>query len=61
MHELSIKILLEPGRPPKTDKSAILSDALSLVNQLREEAGKLKDSNEQLRQSIKELKVRYFN
>nr|ACN40301.1 unknown [Picea sitchensis] len=52
-----LSILLEPGRPPKTDKSAILSDALSLVNQLREEAGKLKDSNEQLRQSIKELKT----
>lgn len=54
---MELSILLEPGRPPKMDKSAILSDALSLVNQLREKAGELKESNERLRQSNKELKT----
>lgn len=50
--------LLEPGRPPKTDKSAILADAVRMVNQLRGEAQKLKDTNVNLQEKIKELKVR---
>lgn len=50
--------LLEPGRPPKTDKSAILIDAVRVVTQLRDEAQKLKDSNSNLQEKIKELKVR---
>ncbi|KAK8527286.1 hypothetical protein V6N13_085129 [Hibiscus sabdariffa] len=49
--------ILEPGRPPKTDKSAILVDALRMVTQLRGEAQKLKDSNSSLQERIKELKV----
>lgn len=39
------------------DKSAILADALKVVNQLRDEARKLKDSNESLQDKINELKV----
>lgn len=50
--------ILEPGRPPKTDKAAILTDAVRMVSQLRGEAQKLKDSNSSLQEKIKELKVR---
>lgn len=50
--------ILEPGRPPKTDKASILIDAARMVTQLRDEALKLKDSNTSLQEKIKELKVR---
>ncbi|KAI3504448.1 hypothetical protein L1887_25921 [Cichorium endivia] len=49
--------ILEPGRSPKTDKSAILVDAVRMVTQLRTEAKKLKDSNLELQEKIKELKT----
>ncbi|XWS09868.1 hypothetical protein CRYUN_Cryun39dG0026500 [Craigia yunnanensis] len=49
--------ILEPGRPPKTDKAAILIDAVRMVTQLRGEAQKLKDSNSGLQERIKELKA----
>ncbi|KAJ1393163.1 Myc-type, basic helix-loop-helix [Sesbania bispinosa] len=49
--------ILEPGRPPKTDKAAILIDAVRMVTQLRGEAEKLKDSNISLQEKIKELKA----
>ncbi|GLJ06732.1 hypothetical protein SUGI_0046510 [Cryptomeria japonica] len=54
---LELSALLEPDCPPKTDKSTILCDAISAVNQLRDEACKMKKSNEQLRQAIKEMKT----
>ncbi|XP_071703735.1 transcription factor ILR3-like [Rutidosis leptorrhynchoides] len=47
--------ILEPG-VPKTDKSAILVDALRMVTQLKTEAKKLKDSNTDLQEKIKEMK-----
>jgi len=49
--------ILEPGKTPKMDKSAILNDAIRVVGELRSEAKKLKDSNESLQEKIKELKV----
>uniref|UniRef100_A0A7N0TYT9 BHLH domain-containing protein n=1 Tax=Kalanchoe fedtschenkoi TaxID=63787 RepID=A0A7N0TYT9_KALFE len=49
--------ILEPGRPPKTDKAAILVDAVRMVTQLRSDAQKLKESNLSLQEKIKELKV----
>ncbi len=49
--------VLEPGRPPKTDKATILNDAVRILVQLRSEAQQLQDSNNQLRDAIKELKV----
>lgn len=49
--------ILEPGRPPKMDKAAILSDAVRMVNQLRDEAKKLKKSHEVLQDKINELKA----
>nr|XP_009409049.1 PREDICTED: transcription factor bHLH115-like isoform X1 [Musa acuminata subsp. malaccensis] len=48
--------VMDPGKPPKTDKSAILSDATRLMNHLRLEAKKLKDSNEAFKDAIKSLK-----
>lgn len=49
--------ILEPGRVPKTDKAAILMDAVRVVTQLRSETQNLKDSNSSLQEKIKELKV----
>ncbi|XP_057472736.1 transcription factor ILR3-like [Actinidia eriantha] len=49
--------ILEPGRPPKTDKPSILVDAVRMVTQLRGEAQKLKDSNLSLQEKIRELKA----
>ncbi|XP_022981592.1 transcription factor ILR3-like [Cucurbita maxima] len=49
--------ILDPGRTPKTDKAAILVDAARMVNQLRSEAQKLKESNSSLQDKIKELKA----
>ncbi|KAJ9182744.1 hypothetical protein P3X46_006702 [Hevea brasiliensis] len=54
---LELGSILEPGRPPKTDKAAILIDAVRRVSQLRGEAQKLKDSNSSLQEKIKELKA----
>ncbi|CAL5391291.1 unnamed protein product [Camellia sinensis] len=54
---LELGSVLEPGRPPKTDKAAILSDAVRMVTQLRSEAQKLRESNDDLHEKIKELKA----
>ncbi|KAH0986837.1 hypothetical protein GBA52_014014 [Prunus armeniaca] len=48
---------LDSWKTPKTDKAAILVDAVRMVNQLRCEAQKLKDSNSSLQEKIKELKA----
>ena len=52
--------MLEPERPAKTDKAAILSDAVKAISTLRTETETLKDTNSQLREQIQELKVRNF-
>ncbi|WOH02596.1 hypothetical protein DCAR_0521985 [Daucus carota subsp. sativus] len=54
---LELSSILEPGRPPKTDKAAILNDAVRMLTQLRNEANALKESNEELQEKIKDLKV----
>ncbi|XP_009792846.1 transcription factor ILR3 [Nicotiana tabacum] len=54
---MELGALLEPGRTPKTDKSALLVDAVRMVTHLRGEAEKLKDSNLNLQEKIKELKA----
>lgn len=54
---LELGAILEPGKTPKMDKTAILSDAIRVVGELRSEAKKLKDSNENLQEKIKELKA----
>lgn len=53
---MELAAILEPGTPPKMDKSAVLVDAIRMVNHLRGEAQKLKDSNPILLERIKELK-----
>lgn len=53
---LDLSAALEPGRPPKTDKATILSDAVRILTQLRAEAQGLTESNNQLRETIKDLK-----
>ncbi|KAL9322548.1 hypothetical protein ACSQ67_010601 [Phaseolus vulgaris] len=54
---LELSSILEPGRPPKTDKVAILSDAVRAVVQLRNEAERLKEMNDELQGKVKELKA----
>lgn len=54
---LELASILDPGRPPKMDKAVLLADAARMVTQLRDEAQKLKDSNENLLEKINELKV----
>lgn len=54
---LELGSILDPGKPPKMDKAAILSDAVRVVTELRSEGRKLKESNESLQEKIKELKV----
>ncbi|CAL9078915.1 hypothetical protein MUK42_26733 [Musa troglodytarum] len=54
---MELSSLFDPGKPPMTDKAAILSGAASLVSQLHDEARKLNDSNESLQEKIKELKA----
>ena len=57
---LELSTILEPGRLPKTDKAAILSDAVRMVTQLRSEAQMMRETNEELLVMIKELKVIFF-
>ncbi|XP_074563893.1 transcription factor bHLH115-like [Curcuma longa] len=48
--------IMDPGKPPKTDKIFILSEATRLIKQLRREAKRLKESNEALQNFIKSVK-----
>ncbi|KAK3024949.1 hypothetical protein RJ639_042756 [Escallonia herrerae] len=54
---VELSSILEPGRPPKMDKVALLGDAVRMVNQLRDEVQKLKDSFGNLQKSISESKT----
>uniref|UniRef100_J3MLR9 BHLH domain-containing protein n=1 Tax=Oryza brachyantha TaxID=4533 RepID=J3MLR9_ORYBR len=54
---LELGAVLEPGKTPKMDKSAILNDAIRVMTELRSEAQKLKESNQSLQEKIKELKA----
>ncbi|RRT53812.1 hypothetical protein B296_00036435 [Ensete ventricosum] len=49
--------IMDPGKPPKTDKSAILGDATRLLHHFRNEAKKIKESNEALQDAIKNMKA----
>lgn len=53
---LELAAVLEPGKPPKTDKVALLSDAIRMLTDLQSETQKLKESKEDLKAKIKELK-----
>ncbi|WJX10758.1 hypothetical protein P8452_01441 [Trifolium repens] len=52
-----LSAVLEPGRPVRTDKPAILDDAIRVLNQLKSEAQELKETNEKLLEEIKCLKA----
>ncbi|GMP56026.1 hypothetical protein CsSME_00020651 [Camellia sinensis var. sinensis] len=54
---VELSSILEPGRPPKTDKLAILGDAIRVLNQLRAESQEFKETNEKLLEEIKSLKA----
>ncbi|XP_072951120.1 transcription factor ILR3-like isoform X2 [Typha angustifolia] len=54
---LELGSILDPAKPLKMDKAAILVDAVRMVTELRNESQKLKDSNESLQDKIKELKA----
>ncbi|MCO5599740.1 hypothetical protein L7F22_053847 [Adiantum nelumboides] len=54
---VELSAVLEPGKPPKTDKASILRDAARIISQLRAEAQHYKETNSQLHETIKELKV----
>lgn len=51
-----LSAVLDPGKPPKSDKAGILADAARALVQLRNEAEELKDANEKLQDTIKNLK-----
>ncbi|CAI9087740.1 OLC1v1021888C1 [Oldenlandia corymbosa var. corymbosa] len=51
-----LSFLLDPERPPKVDKIALLGDAIRLVIQLRDEAQKLKAEKNELREDKQKLK-----
>ncbi|XP_073005389.1 transcription factor ILR3-like isoform X1 [Typha latifolia] len=54
---LELGSILDPAKPLKMDKAAILVDAVRMVTELRNESQKLQDSNESLQDKIKELKA----
>ncbi|WOH04229.1 hypothetical protein DCAR_0623638 [Daucus carota subsp. sativus] len=54
---MELGAILEPGRPVKTDKAAILIDAARMVTQLRSESQKLRETNTELQEKVKELKT----
>lgn len=54
---LELGSILDPGRPAKMDKAVILSDAVRMISQLRDDAQKLRESNKHLLEKINELKV----
>jgi len=48
---------LEPGRPARTDKLAIIGDAIRVLNQLKTDSQEYKEANEKLLEDIKTLKA----
>ncbi|OWM85744.1 transcription factor bHLH104-like [Punica granatum] len=54
---LDLSAVLEPGRSCKTEKPAILDDAIRVLTQLKSESQELKETNEKLLEEIKCLKV----
>ena len=57
---LELSSILEPERPPKSDKFAILGEAIRVLNQLRVESQEFKETREKLLEEIKALKVGYI-
>ncbi|KAM7466994.1 hypothetical protein LguiB_014556 [Lonicera macranthoides] len=49
--------ILEPGRPARSDKLAIMGDAIRVLNQLKTESQEYKEANAKLLEEIKTLKA----
>ncbi|XP_051146157.1 transcription factor bHLH104-like [Andrographis paniculata] len=49
--------VLEPGRPVKTDKIAILNDTIRILKQLKTESREYKEMNERLLEEMQNLKA----
>ncbi|KAK9672861.1 hypothetical protein RND81_12G130000 [Saponaria officinalis] len=54
---IGLSSILEPGRAAKTDKLAILNDAIRVVTQLRTEAEEYKEEQRKLQEEIECLKA----
>lgn len=54
---VNLSSVLEPGRAAKTDKLAVLSDAIRIVKQLRTENEEYKEENKKLQEEIESLKA----
>ncbi|KAI3469749.1 hypothetical protein Pfo_026412 [Paulownia fortunei] len=52
-----LSAILEPGRPVKTEKLAILGDAIRILNQLKAESQEYAEMNKRLLEEIKNLKA----
>ncbi|GFQ00698.1 transcription factor bhlh104 [Phtheirospermum japonicum] len=52
-----LSAILEPGRPVKTEKSAILGDAIRILNQLKAESQDYAETNKRLLEEINNLKA----
>ncbi|KAK6138908.1 hypothetical protein DH2020_027348 [Rehmannia glutinosa] len=52
-----LSAILEPGRPVKTEKSAILGDAIRILNQLKTESQEYAEMNKKLLEEITSLKA----
>ncbi|XP_074284655.1 transcription factor bHLH34-like [Silene latifolia] len=53
----ALSSILEPGRAAKTDKLAIVNDAIRVVKQLRTEAEEYREENKKLESEIQSLKA----
>lgn len=54
---MDLSTALQPGRTAKTDKLAILNDAIKVLNQLRTESQEYKEENQKLQKDIEGLKA----
>ncbi|KAH6770050.1 basic helix-loop-helix DNA-binding superfamily protein [Perilla frutescens var. hirtella] len=54
---LELSAILEPGRSVKTEKQAILGDAIRLINELKAESKEYTEMNKRLMEEIQTLKV----
>ncbi|KAG8370397.1 hypothetical protein BUALT_Bualt14G0112700 [Buddleja alternifolia] len=52
-----LSAILEPGRPVKTDKLAILGDAIRIIKELKTESQEYQEMNERLLEEIQTLKA----
>eukprot|EP00898_Chlorokybus_atmophyticus_P001407 jgi/Chlat1/2267/Chrsp17S02574 len=52
-----LAVAVDPGRPPKTDRAAVLADAVRVVEALREDVRQLREANVRLMDANRDLKA----